>query len=164
MASIRRRQNKNGTTSWHVQIRKKGFPSQTESFDRKIDADRWARKIEAEMDARKWQDNSDAENTTLKAALERYHTEYTVHKKGVVAETRRIDIWKQHKIASYGLSRLNGSDFVSYRDTRITEGINPSTVRLEFAIISHLFNMARKEWGLEGLHNPDLLPINWVIF
>ena len=33
-------------------------------------------------------------------------------------------------------------------------GYGSNTIRLELAIISHLFEIARKEWGMEGLHNP----------
>lgn len=154
MASIRKRLNRDGSHSWHAQIRKNGFPNQTESFGRKLDADRWATQIEAEMNARKWRDASDAENLTLKHALERYLVDYTANKKGIVAETRRIEVWKRHNLASYSLSKLKGSDFVKHRDARLAEGKSQSTVRLELAIISHLFNMARKEWGFEGLNNP----------
>lgn len=154
MASIRKRLNRDGSHSWHVQVRKHGFPSQTESFGRMIDARKWATQVESEMNARKWRDTSDAENLTLKHALERYKIDYTAQKKGAVQETRRIDIWKRHKLASYSLSKLKGSDFVKYRDARLAEGKSQSTVRLELAIISHLFNSARKDWGYEGLHNP----------
>ncbi|SDE27386.1 tyrosine-type recombinase/integrase [Kordiimonas lacus] len=154
MASIRKRVNGDGSHSWHVQVRKKGFPSQTASFDRKIDADRWATQVEADMDARRWRDTSGAEATSLKDALTRYEAEYTTKKKGAPAEARRIARWKQEKIAGYSLSKLKGSDFARYRDGRLSEGRSPSTVRLELAIISHLFNMARREWGYEGLNNP----------
>ena len=42
----------------------------------------------------------------------------------------------------------------SYRDDRLKTGYSANTVRLELAIISHLFEIARKEWGMEGLTNP----------
>jgi len=42
----------------------------------------------------------------------------------------------------------------SYRDERIKAGYSSNTIRLELAIISHLFEIARKEWGMEGLKNP----------
>ena len=32
--------------------------------------------------------------------------------------------------------------------------VSSNTIRLELAIISHLFEIARKEWGMEGLLNP----------
>lgn len=36
----------------------------------------------------------------------------------------------------------------------MAEGIGPNTLRLEFALVSHLFEVARKEWGMETLQNP----------
>lgn len=38
MATIRKRISKTGVTSYHVQVRKKGFPPFTETFERKADA------------------------------------------------------------------------------------------------------------------------------
>ncbi|MHB1926871.1 MAG: hypothetical protein ACYCRD_06350 [Leptospirillum sp.] len=43
---------------------------------------------------------------------------------------------------------------VQYRDEKISEGSAANTARLNLAIISHLFEIARKEWGMEGLANP----------
>ena len=42
----------------------------------------------------------------------------------------------------------------AYRDERIQAGKSPSTIRNEINIISHVFNIAKREWGLEGLRNP----------
>jgi integrase len=52
------------------------------------------------------------------------------------------------------LSSLRGSDFAKYRDARLLEGKAPNTVRLELALVGHLFETARKEWGMESLLNP----------
>jgi integrase len=41
-----------------------------------------------------------------------------------------------------------------HRDTRLALGLATNTVRLELAIISHLFNIAKKEWGMDYLANP----------
>ena len=51
MATIRRRVGKDGSTSFHVQIRLKGYPPDTASFERLTDAKEWAKKIEADMKA-----------------------------------------------------------------------------------------------------------------
>lgn len=51
MATIQKRINANGTTSYKVQIRLKGFSPETATFERKTDAKQWAQKIEAEMRA-----------------------------------------------------------------------------------------------------------------
>lgn len=51
MANIQKRIGKDGSTSYRVQIRLKGFPPESASFERKTDAKSWADKTEAEMKA-----------------------------------------------------------------------------------------------------------------
>jgi integrase len=51
MATIQKRINANGSTSYKVQIRLKGFAPETATFERKTDANQWAQKTEAEMRA-----------------------------------------------------------------------------------------------------------------
>jgi len=51
MATIRKRVGKDGSTSYHVQIRLKGYSPDTASFERLTDAKEWAKKTEAEMKA-----------------------------------------------------------------------------------------------------------------
>ena len=45
MATIRKR----GNYQWEAQIRKRGFPSQTKTFNTKVEAEAWAKMIESEM-------------------------------------------------------------------------------------------------------------------
>ncbi len=51
------------------------------------------------------------------------------------------------------MASLRSSDFAQWRDKRL-KVVSPATVRLDLAVISHLFNVARKEWGFEGINNP----------
>lgn len=51
MANIQKRTNKDGATSYRVQIRLKGFSPESASFERLTDARQWAQKIEADMKA-----------------------------------------------------------------------------------------------------------------
>ncbi len=51
MATIQKRTSKEGATSYRVQIRLKGFPPESASFERLTDAKEWAKKTEAEMKA-----------------------------------------------------------------------------------------------------------------
>ncbi len=50
-----------------------------------------------------------------------------------------------------------------YQDARIKSGYASNTVRLELAVLSHLFETARKEWGMgrtfqSGQVDPDAFP------
>ncbi len=41
-----------------------------------------------------------------------------------------------------------------YRDQRLAEGLSPATVRLELALLSHLYTVAIKEWRTGLIYNP----------
>ena len=46
MATIRQRTNAKGETKYHVQIRLKGYPTETASFERLTDAKKWVQSTE----------------------------------------------------------------------------------------------------------------------
>ncbi len=140
--------------SWRAIVKRKGFDRVTRTFDTKAAAEAWARQVEGEMDRGGYVSKKEAENTTLSEALDRYEREVSSGKKGHRREKTRILIWKNHPLAKRFLASIRGSDMASYRDERMKAGYASNTIRLELAIISHLFEIARKEWGMEGLHNP----------
>ncbi len=139
---------------WRAQIRRNGYPPITRSFDTKADAQVWAREIERDMDRGSYIDRTEAESTTLKQALKHYLKEITPAKKGAQQETNRIKAWMERPLAKYALTNIYGVDLATYRDERLAEGKSPTTVRNEINIISHLFTIAKKEWGMECLTNP----------
>lgn len=106
------------------------------------------------MSRARFVDMREAERTTLAEALDRYSREVSSTKKGAKQEQTRINKWKKHPFAGKGLAALRSSDFASYRDEELKAGKSTATVRLDLAIISHLFTVAIKDWGIEGLSNP----------
>ncbi|WP_240435717.1 site-specific integrase [Ralstonia solanacearum] len=68
-------------------------------------------------------------------------------------ERTRITRWKKHDLAWRTLASLRGADFAKYRDARRTAGRAENTIRLELQLVSHVFEIARKEWGFETLTN-----------
>ncbi len=152
MATIR----KKGPYQWHVQIRRKGHPPQTKTFETRSAAEAWARSIETEIDTGRFiaAGRKEAESTTLFDALDRYEREVTAHKKSAVSERSRIKRWKAHPLSRKVLAILRGADFAAYRDQRTAAGIAASSVQKELVLIQHLFKTAKREWGMEGLQNP----------
>lgn len=152
MASIRRR----GELQWEARIRRAGHPVQCRTFETKARAEAWARSVEAEMDRGAWVDRSETESITLADALDRYAREVTPSKResGQRQEGNRIRALQSYPIAKRPLGTIRGRDVATYLRTRETEGAGPNTRRLELALISHLFNVARRDWGMEGLVNP----------
>ncbi len=140
--------------AWEASIEKKGVPRISRTFDTKSEAETWAATIESEIGRGVFVSRKEAESTTLSDALDRYEREISSEKKGHKREKTRITIWKTHPLSKRFLASIRGSDMASYRDERIKSGYSANTIRLELAIISHLFEIARKEWGMEGLLNP----------
>ena len=149
MATFRKRSG-----SWQALVKKKGFGQIGRTFDTKGEAEAWAKIIEAEMVRGGYFSRKEAEATTLSEALDRYEREISSIKKGYLQEKKRIRAWKLHPLAKRFLATIQGKDIAAWRDARIKSGSSANTVRLDLAVISHLFEIARKEWGMEGLTNP----------
>ena len=54
----------------------------------------------------------------------------------------------------YSLAVLNAERIAQFRDHRLSEGKSNNTVRLELALLSHLYNTAIREWGMGITVNP----------
>lgn len=150
MASIRKR----GPYQFEARIRRKGWPTQSKTFESKADAEAWAREVESEMDRGVFRSRAEAERTTLAECLERYLQEVTPHKKGRKAETNRIKQWLRHPLAMRPMAAIRGVDIAGYRDERLAAGKSAFSVNNDLIILSHLFTVARKDWGMESLINP----------
>lgn len=148
MASIRRLPS----GKWNVRISRKGYPLQTKSFLNRIDADRWARTIESELDRGCFVCRSEAETTSLADALNRYLKEVVPTKKGKVQEEKRIGLWVCDPLAKRSLASLRSSDFATWRDKRL-ESVSPATCVRDLALLSHVFTVARTDWGI-NVSNP----------
>ncbi len=149
MATIKQRES----GWWQAVVRRKGHPQQSKTFPSHSDAEKWARDIENQIDRGIFVPREEAERTTLHEALERYAKEVSAGKKGKTQEIYRIKAWQSEKLATRTLASLKQADFAKWRDDRLEAGVAPATVRLDLAVISHLFTIAVKEWGLH-LENP----------
>jgi len=149
MAAFRKRSN-----GWQVRVRRKGYPEVSKSFTTRKEAESWARNIESEMDRGVFVSRVEADNTTLGELLTRYLKEITPQKKHPSIETYRIKAWLKTSLAQRFISNIRSSDYATRRDARIKDGMAPASIKLEFAIISHLYFVARAEWGFDGLENP----------
>lgn len=68
-------------------VRRKGFPTQTATFETKGKAEAWATDVEARMARNIFVCLSVADSTTLGEALARYEREFTVNKNHWVENT-----------------------------------------------------------------------------
>jgi integrase len=141
-----------GDYQWKVEIRRKGWPYQTRTFESKADAEKWARLVEGEMDKGIFVDRSEAESTSLKEAFNRYLREVTPTKKGAEQEKALIGKLLRHPLASRSLAGVRSVDIANLRDKLLVD-LSASTVQKHLAVISHLYNVAAKDWGI-GVTNP----------
>lgn len=137
---------------WQAKVRRRGYPDQSKTFAKRTDAEAWARKVESELERGVWRDTAEAERTTLAEALERYEKEVTPRKKGAAQEVYRVRALARLPLARRALARIRGSDIAEFRDAELAR-LAPSSVVKQLALLSNLFEVARKEWGIE-VDNP----------
>lgn len=144
---------KRGPYQWRAQVRRRGYPAQSKTFETKAEAEAWAKMLESEMSRGVWVSRSEAEATTLYEALKRYEEEISAIKKGAVQELSVLKSCKALDLAKRPLASIRSSDIASLRDVWLKD-YKPATVLRRLAVLSHVFSIARKEWGMESLSNP----------
>ena len=156
MASFIARKGPGGRRVWQAHIRRRGFPAQVRTFDTKTEAQAWAAMVESEIVRGVFVSRTEAEATSLAEGLERYQDEIVPAKKQSDRERRRVDelIRQLGPLATRPLAGIRGKDIMTYIKDRSTRGAGGNTVRLDLALLSHLFNVARTAWGMESLSNP----------
>ena len=150
MATITNR----GNLQWRARVRRKGYSTVSKTFERKSDAEAWARQIESEMDKGAFVSRTEAERYSLSECLDRYIEEYIPRLKHPEYEIRRIRVIQKHPLASRVMATIRSKDISDFRKDREGQGVKSNTIRLDFAVLSRLFNYARSDWGMESLSNP----------
>ncbi|MGH8787641.1 MAG: tyrosine-type recombinase/integrase, partial [Cupriavidus necator] len=149
MASFRKR----GELQWQARISRKWYPPQVKTFNTRGDAEAWARLIESEMDRCVFVSRTEAENTSLFEALSRYEREILPGKKGASPESSVLRVWQATDLSNRPMAGVRSADVAKLRDEWLKDR-KPATVLRRLAVLSHVFNIARKEWGMESLSNP----------
>lgn len=147
MASIRQR-----GSYWEARVRRNGLPTLSRSFHSKADARAWATVIESEMTRGVFIDRTEAEKNTLGDLLGRYLTDVSSQKKGHGSERYRLISLQRDVIAKLKVASLSGKLMAEWRDKRL-KSVSGSTVNRDLNLISHVLNVARKEWGIH-IDNP----------
>jgi integrase len=140
---------------WKAVIRRLGWPTTAKTFRTRRDAQDWARRTEDEMVRGAFVQRSPQARMTVAAALDRYAREYVPLKKASTQkrELPRIDGLKA-RLGKYALAGVTPDLAAEFRDARLAAGKANNTVRLELALLGHLFTIAIKEWHIGLSHNP----------
>ena len=148
---------KTAAGTWNAIIRRKGWPTVSKTFRVKRDAENWGRSTEDEIIRGIYIPRNNSEKLTVAAALDRYVKEVVPTKKpsGHRRDIGRAEFLKS-RLGQYSLAALNAELIANFRDDRLAEGKANNTVRLEIALLSHMYTIAIKEWGLGIVANPVL--------
>lgn len=155
MATIDRRIGAGGKVSWRVRVRRLNGPPLTKSFDRKGDAEEWARSIEHKIDVGDHVPNAEARKRTLGDAIDRY-LEITLprakHRKNASEQTRLLTWWKK-ELGTRPLVNLTPAVIAEARDTLAASRTKPgkplsgSTVNRYVTALSGVLTVTWKEYG-----------------
>lgn len=153
MASIQRRTwlDRDGRqhTSYRVQIRKRGFPPVTATFERKTDADKWATETEADMQRRRYFPDHEAKRHTVADLVQRQLETVERERPRDHARQKVLLKWWKEKLGDYTLDAITPELLTRHRDILQTERkLSNGSVNRYLTMLSKTFNNAVREWHL----------------
>jgi len=90
----------------------------------------------------------------LGKALEKYYATVSIYKRGQLQEFYRVNVIRRTALAEKYMDEITSVDIAEYRDFRLSSissrtgrAVSANTVRLEMALLSAMYNIARVEWG-----------------
>lgn len=160
MATITKRNAKDGTASYRVEVRLKGHPAQRATFPRLTDARAWARDTESDIKHGRHFKTTEAKRHTLADLVDRYIRDVLPQKKaGTQPNQRRQLAWWKAELGTYTLADCTPALIAEARDKLAHDPIppqrtdstpryrGPASVVRYLAVLSHAFTVAVKEWG-----------------
>ncbi|WP_367025676.1 site-specific integrase [Methylococcus sp. ANG] len=154
MASIEKRENGDGTTSYRVKVRLKGYPVQTATFERLTDAKKWIAATESAIREGRHFKTAEAKRHTLGDAIDRYTRDVLPsHKpKERAKKTTNLAYWR-NELGHSLLADVTPSAIAAARDKMASEMTHrgklrsPATVASYLLSLSAVLSAASKEWG-----------------
>ena len=172
MATITPRVAQDGTISYRVEIRLRGYPRTSATFARKTDARKWISDTESAIRQGRYFNTLEAKKHTLADAIDRYEREVLPTKGKTTQPGQAIHLawWRKH-LGERTLFDVTPSLIAEYRKVLADEPIafhrrprkpgteakastapqaerfrGPSTINAYLITLSHLFTVAIKEW------------------
>lgn len=142
MATIR----KKGDKQYHVQIRKRGYPTQTRTFTTLVAAEEWATVIESEMVRGVFISRTVAETTLVKDVLARFETDVLPTKRSEQSDKSRIKTLTD-AFGDYRMSSLTSTQVAQFRDQRL-KIVGPQSVIHEINLLNRVLKTASMDWGI----------------
>jgi len=159
MANIQKRTTQNGKHNYRVQVRLKGYPQQTATFERLTDARKWAQQTESAIREGRHFKTTEAKRHTLAELIDRYSRDVLPAKKDHEVRQQQLNWWKE-QLGTLALADVTPALLAEYRDklansvtvrhqqrSPATAKRSPATVNRYLAALSHAFTIAVKEYG-----------------
>jgi len=139
---------KRGPYQIRAKIRKKGHRTVTKTFPNITEAREWASDVETEMRRGTYTNTRVTEQTTLRAALERYREEVfpRLANGGLGEEARRKRL--ANELGELSLAVLEPFHVAKYRDQRLKTGASPQTVKHEIGLLNRVLKHCVMDWGI----------------
>ncbi len=152
MASIRTKLRADGSVAYHVQIRVKGSPPVTETFERKTDAKRWAEQTESAIRQRRYFHVFEAKRHTAAEMIDNFERDVLPNRPKQRRDLTSHLKWWRSEIGGYLLSELTPSVLAAARD-KLSKGKTvrgkkraPATVLRIMASLSAVLKVAERDW------------------
>ncbi len=142
------------TRSGRVQaiVKRSGFPLASRTFDHKTEAKIWARQVEAEMDRGQYLPPAESQGILVRDLIDRYRRDILPAKRGKHFKPALRVL--EDRFGKYSVAALSPRRIAEFRDQRQRSGHAASTVRKEINLLSRIFDLAVREWGVALPANP----------
>lgn len=159
MATIQKRTNPAGETSFHVRVRMRGQPTQTSTFQRLTDARVWASSIESAIRENRHFKTNSSKKHTLADLIDRYLGQLKERSPKRYQDVKAQLRWWREQLGYCILSDLTKSIIAEKRDYLLSNSQfpngngrptqrkrGPATVNRYMGSLHHAFSVAVNEW------------------
>jgi integrase len=155
MAAIREiKSETTGLIRYRVEVRLKGYPTQSANFKRLTDARKWAAATEVAIREGRHFKTAEAKKHTFGDMVDRYVKSVLPKKSKVQAAKQKMQLeWFGERLGSYTLADVTPALIVKCRD-ELADGTtyrntqrSPTTVVRYLSALSHCYGIAVTEWG-----------------
>ena len=140
---------------WRVQIRKKGFPTLTEHFDTKREADAFASITESKMITGRYIDTNEAKNFLFSDALDKFEQEEADAGRKSIRQLRsQLKMLRLTNLAQMSVLNIKPKDLIAYKNKRIKE-VKVTSYHKDHNLLHRLFQVIMIDWAIHlPLGNP----------
>ena len=146
MATFEQRVANDGSKSWRVRVRRKGQSMQSATFERKTDAEEWAKRTEVKILEGEHFPHREQQRHTVADLIDVYLAKVLPYRprNRDECDRRRELAWWRDAIGEYRLAAAGAELIAEQRGKLLDSGRANSTVNRYIAALSHAFSTARK--------------------